>query len=199
MNEKQDGDNHKDCRRHNTIHNSAKKTLFADIETTGINILSLSFVIVDDDSRETIVKFQQVIKPVDFEIPEDERLLRLNITKQRANFDGMLIEEALIYLNDAVERCSRIVSCSVCADLFALTFQFTRFKYGINRLLSTEKFDVINFGSMFFNVNAPEKVTLEQMHKFVHGYSMRQPSSQLERLKSIQSIYFEMKDLRMFK
>lgn len=199
MNEKKDGDNHKDCRRHNTIHNSAKKTLFADIETSGINILSLAFVIFYDDSREVFVKFQQCIKPVDFEIPDDERLNRLNITNQRANFDGMLIEEALIYFNDAVERCSRIVSCSVCADLFALTFQFMRFKYGIKTLLSKEKFDLMNFGSMFFNVNSSQKVTLEQMHKFVHGYSMRQPSSQLERLKSIASIYFEMKDLNMIK
>jgi hypothetical protein len=199
MKEKDDAGSHEDNRRHNTIHNSTKKTIFVDVETIGITIVSISFIVFHDDSREVFVKFDQLIKPEQMTPDEKQQFEQRYIDASAFALNGMLIEEALIYIENACQRSSTFVSLSACADIFALTFNLSKFKYPIEHVVGIDLFDLFNFTKRFFFTTEEAPLTLDRLHKFVFGHGLKSNQSRLERLESVASIYFELKDMKVIK
>ena len=121
----------KNCKHPNRL-------MFFDTETNGLppkydpyltsqpRIVQLSWVVADENKKKK-KKCGYLIKPVDFDIPEDAVKVH-GITKMKAMRDGVLIQEALsLFLTD-LAKCNALVGHNVSYDIQVLRGELERFK-----------------------------------------------------------------------
>ncbi len=182
------------------------KIIFLDTETTGIplwqepsggenqpHIVQLAALLVDEDSRKIIQSMDVIVKPIDWEIPEDTVEVH-GITQELALEVGLpepLVIDMFMALYEGRKRVA-----------FNTTFDNRIIRIGIKRYFSEETADAWKAGdyecAMIMSkplVGMKKYPKLTEAYQHFFGKELEDAHSAMADTKACMDIYFAIKDL----